>query len=285
MSVELDTDRPLPAPDDPVIETLFASRETAAACAFLLERREDPPTMAQWLEHSQQKFGKSNVHSQRRLREVRDQFVVPSQRPPGGGAPVYQIEGWRKIPAGGKIDSKLQAEVFERKGRFCRMCGATPPDVKLQIDHIVPAAWGGKTVLENLEPLCEPHNRGKQAFFASMNSYGGALARAIPLSTPWERIGELLKAFHEKGESVPVELIEVAARDTNKGDPTKRLRELRFVLGWDIVARRAKKEGITAVSYELISWKPWPAEGPAEAVNRYERERKRRKAEERTSSD
>ncbi|MFJ8624271.1 HNH endonuclease [Kitasatospora sp. NPDC093550] len=278
MPAELDTTRPLPAPDDPVIHTLFSSKETAAACAFLLSRREDPPTMAEWLDHAEQMFGKSNVHSQRRLREVRDQFVVSSSRPPGGRAPVYRLEGWRTEPAGGKIDSKLQAEVFERMGRYCHMCGATPPQVKLQIDHKVPAAWGGKTVIENLEPLCEDHNRGKQALFASMNTYSEALARALPLGNPWERIGELLKAFHEKGEAVPVKLIELAARDTNKGDPTKRLRELRFVLGWEITARRVKKDGVTAVSYELLSWKPWPAEGAPKAVNRYERERKRRKA-------
>ena len=41
----------------------------------------------------------------------------------------------------------------------------------------------------------------------------------------------------------------------------------------------------TVVEYELIEAKPWPPEGPKEAVNRYERERKRRKASERRGDD
>lgn len=69
------------------------------------------------------------------------------------------------------------------------------------------------------------------------------------------------------------------ARDTHKGDPKKRLRELRFVLGWDIVPHRTKENGVTTVTYELRGCKPWPSEGAPEAVKKYERDRKRRKDE------
>lgn len=51
------------------------------------------------------------------------------------------------------------------------------------------------------------------------------------------------------------------ARDTHKGDPKKRLRELRFVLGWDIAPHRVKENGVTAVTYELRAWKPGKPKG------------------------
>ncbi|MFD5029383.1 HNH endonuclease [Streptomyces sp. NPDC058405] len=273
------SERSLPAWDSAEIDTLFTSRETAEACRFLLKRRDDPPTMDEWIERSREVFGKGNVHTQRRLREVRDHFKVDSYRREGDGKWVYKLEGWSETPAGdnAKISPKLQAEVFTIKGRFCAMCGVGPKDSKLQIDHIVPRSWGGKTELDNLEPLCQPHNNGKKAFFKSLNPYGDALARSLHRPNPWERIGELLKAFADKGERTPAELIQIVARDTHKGDPKKRLRELRFVLGWDIAPHRTKENGVTTVTYELINSKPWPAESAPEVIKKYERERKRRK--------
>lgn len=284
---EVDSERPLPGSADPSIDDLFSSQETAEACRFLLTRRDSPPTMAEWLARSQQVFGKSNVHSQRRLREVRSHFVVQSRRRTGDGKWIYELLGWKKAASVAvKVSPRLQAEVFSQKGRFCQMCGRGPQDgVRLQIDHIVPESWGGKTEYSNLEPLCEEHNHGKQAFFASLDEFGPAIACALLCPDPWERIGELLIAFQDMGKPTPVELIELVAQDTHKGDPRKRLRELRFVLGWDIVAHRRKTDGVTEVTYELIRSQPWPAEGAAVAVADYERRRKERKAAERAAGE
>ncbi|WP_441250941.1 HNH endonuclease [Kitasatospora sp. McL0602] len=273
----------LPSADSDEVRAMFSNRETREAYRFLLERRNDPPTMAEWIERATAVLGKGNVHSQRRLRDVRDYFDVAAKRRPGDGEWVYQLEGRSQSPVADKserISPKLQAEVFTVKGRFCQMCGRGPGDkVKLQIDHIVPRSWGGETVLDNLEPLCQEHNNGKKAFFASLDPHSGAMKAAINRGNPWERIGELLKAFAREGRWTPVELIAVVARDTHKGDPLKRLRELRFVLGWNIVAHRAKVEGVTQVTYELRSWEPWPEEGAPAAVSEYERKRKREKGE------
>ncbi|WP_308271343.1 HNH endonuclease signature motif containing protein [Kitasatospora sp. SUK 42] len=248
----MDSERPLPDPTDPSVNDLFSSQEAAEACRFLLMRLDSPPTTAEWLARSQQVFGKSNVQSQRRLREVRSHFVVQSRRRTGDGKWIYQLLGWKKAASAAvKISARLQAEAFGKKGRFCQMCGRGPQDgIRLQIDHIAPESWGGKTVYSNLEPLCEEHNHGKQAFFASLDAFGPAIGRALPRPTPWERIGELLISFQEMGKSTPVELIELVAQDTHKGDPKKRLRELRFILGWDIVAHRRKTDGVTEVTYE-----------------------------------
>jgi hypothetical protein len=91
--------------------------------------------------------------------------------------------------------------------------------------------------------------------------------------------GGLLKGFFELGKACPVDLIFLVAIETHKGDPLKRLRELRFVLGWELKSSRQKDaDGVTHVTYELAEQPPaWPVEGPASAVLRYERERKARK--------
>lgn len=53
----------------------------------------------------------------------------------------------------------MAAKVIEMYGNRCANCGAK--DVKLEIDHIIPHARGGRTVLSNLQPLCGPCNRTK----------------------------------------------------------------------------------------------------------------------------
>lgn len=269
----------LPEPDSEELRRLLPGAEVREAYRFLYERRTDPPTMAEWVERSQGVFGRTNSNTGRRLRDVRNAFVVATYRQQGTGVWVYQLE--RQLDA--KLDAvaispKLQTEVFTMKGRYCAMCGLGPADgTKLQIDHIVPREWGGKTELENLEPLCVPHNHGKKAFFSTYDNVGPIIRDAMHHGDPWTRIGELLKGFRVSGQPCPVELVFLVARETHKGDPLKRLRELRFVLGWSIVSRRKKKDGVTSVTYELTSPAPaWPEGGPAVAVLAYERDRKRR---------
>jgi 5-methylcytosine-specific restriction endonuclease McrA len=45
----------------------------------------------------------------------------------------------------------------------CAICGKTPPDVKLEIDHIFPVSKGGTSAAPNLRFLCMEHNRKKSA--------------------------------------------------------------------------------------------------------------------------
>ncbi|KQY41876.1 HNH endonuclease [Cellulomonas sp. Root137] len=270
----------LPLPDSAEIQGSFSNRETREAYRFLYERRLSPPTMAEWIARAENVLGKANVHTSRRLRDVRDHFEVRSTKV--GSDWVYELVGRRTTPVakgGPRISPRLEAEVYTVKGRFCHMCGATPEDgAKLQIDHIIPRSWGGETSLENLEPLCAVHNNGKRNFFASFSPYADAIKLAIGQATPWERIGELLRSSRELGIWVPSELLPVVGRESHKGDPARRLRDLRVVLGWTIKAHKRKEGRGTKVEYELIADRPWPPEGAQEAVTRYERERKRRKA-------
>lgn len=67
-----------------------------------------------------------------------------------------------------EISQKLRAEVLDRNGFTCQMCGKTPgeidPDtgrkVRLHIGHIVDKSLGGKAELSNLRTLCSTCNQG-----------------------------------------------------------------------------------------------------------------------------
>ena len=66
------------------------------------------------------------------------------------------------------ISAKLRAEVLDRNGFTCQMCGLTPGDidpatsrtVRLHIGHIVDKSYGGKDELSNLRALCSSCNQG-----------------------------------------------------------------------------------------------------------------------------
>lgn len=66
------------------------------------------------------------------------------------------------------ISAKLRAEVLDRNGYTCMMCGQTPGDidpatgrkVRLHIGHIKDKSLGGKDELSNLRTLCSTCNQG-----------------------------------------------------------------------------------------------------------------------------
>lgn len=66
------------------------------------------------------------------------------------------------------ISARLRAEVLDRNGFTCQMCGLTPGDidpatgrkVRLHLGHIVDKSLGGKDELSNLRALCSTCNQG-----------------------------------------------------------------------------------------------------------------------------
>lgn len=54
--------------------------------------------------------------------------------------------------------------VMQKDNFRCRLCGASPAtdsSVKLHVDHIIPWANGGETIITNLQTLCSMCNLGK----------------------------------------------------------------------------------------------------------------------------
>ena len=61
----------------------------------------------------------------------------------------------------GPVSRGLRFDVFRRDRFICRYCGGRPPDVVLELDHVVPVADGGRSEEENLVTSCWDCNRGK----------------------------------------------------------------------------------------------------------------------------
>lgn len=66
------------------------------------------------------------------------------------------------------ISAKLRAEVLDRNGMTCQMCGVAAGDmdpetgrkVRLHIGHIIDKSLGGEPILSNLRALCSTCNQG-----------------------------------------------------------------------------------------------------------------------------
>lgn len=54
-------------------------------------------------------------------------------------------------------------DIFNRDNFICTYCGRSPPDVQLEIDHILPISQGGSNNIDNLTTSCMECNRGKSA--------------------------------------------------------------------------------------------------------------------------
>jgi 5-methylcytosine-specific restriction endonuclease McrA len=59
----------------------------------------------------------------------------------------------------GKITTAEWEELKDKYGNKCLRCGRT--DAKLELDHVVPLALGGKHSIENAQPLCRSCNASK----------------------------------------------------------------------------------------------------------------------------
>ncbi len=59
------------------------------------------------------------------------------------------------------LTKKIRFEIFKRDSFTCQYCGKTPPEVTLEIDHIIPRPKGGSDDINNLVTACFDCNRGK----------------------------------------------------------------------------------------------------------------------------
>lgn len=59
------------------------------------------------------------------------------------------------------VSKRLRYEILRRDNHACRYCGATAPDAKLNVDHVIPQSLGGSDKPENLVTSCTDCNAGK----------------------------------------------------------------------------------------------------------------------------
>ncbi|MCH8822098.1 MAG: HNH endonuclease [Planctomycetes bacterium] len=74
------------------------------------------------------------------------------------------VNARKSIPKGVRFD------VFKRDSFKCQYCGATAPDVLLEIDHIKPVSKGGTNDITNLITSCQACNTGKSDKLLDQNS-------------------------------------------------------------------------------------------------------------------
>ena len=125
--------------------------------------------------HELQAAADGAVQYSRRLRELREEegWKILSHHDTTDLKPGQYL--LREAPAEVReiafqrgISAKLRAEVLDRNGFTCQMCGLTPGEidpatsrkVRLHIGHVVDKSHGGKDELSNLRALCSTCNQG-----------------------------------------------------------------------------------------------------------------------------
>lgn len=142
------------------------------------------------------------------------------------------------VPKGRRkpISRKMRFEVLHRDSYRCRACGrGSENGVKLEIDHIIPVDWGGKTELSNLQTLCEECNAGKKAW---VSGYKAEQMKGIMCQATVEsRIESLFDLF--PNEDVPSHLIQLVSRGAL--DWQRALRRIRQRTGKKILPTAGKR--------------------------------------------
>ncbi len=125
--------------------------------------------------HELQTAADGAVQYSRRLRELRDEEGWPilshndsSELKPGQYLLRDEPHHKERPSFTRTISARLRAEVLDRNGFTCQMCGLTPGEidpasgrlVRLHIGHIKDKSLGGKDERSNLRTLCSTCNQG-----------------------------------------------------------------------------------------------------------------------------
>lgn len=263
---------PAPSPDEEDALDRLPSEAHGRIYRFLFDRRDNPPTMVEVIDHSRQLAGITRSQTDRRLRDLRDNFVIVMIR--RGKHHTYLLQGMREVPRTSRLrlPDRIKSEVFIHQR--CAQCGKTPNDdfVKLEVDHKLPLSWGGNNDIDNLQALCVECNHGKRDFFATMEPFAEQIRHASRETQVHRRIGELMKAFSSADLELPSQVLSVVASiGSYQDDWQKRARELR-VLGWGFTIRRATADGRVRSFYTLNSFEEWPHGDVGAEIRRLERE-------------
>ena len=127
------------------------------------------------------------------------------------------------------INNKLRAMVLLRDNSTCQMCGKSVAEdnIKINVDHIVPFEWGGETIIENLQCLCQQCNEGKKNWEKSENP--DLMISINSASSTKERLRLYFEYYPNK--PIGVEKLEVIAKTR---EWTRQLRYIRQEYNMDI---------------------------------------------------
>ena len=149
------------------------------------------------------------------------------------------------------VSVRTRFEVFKRDRFTCSYCGQTPPDVLLEVDHVLPLAAGGSDDIENLTTSCKDCNRGKAANLLSEGT--APVVRQSEVDDLSERVAQA-EAYAEL---------------------MQRLRGLednqyyQFIEAWANAFRATLKEDDRGTYWRLTyAWEQWPREASVRSILR-----------------
>jgi len=67
-----------------------------------------------------------------------------------------------------QITRRLRFKILDRDNFTCQYCGRKAPDVKIEVDHVLPLCKGGGHSPKNLKACCYDCNIGKSGTFISL---------------------------------------------------------------------------------------------------------------------
>jgi DNA-directed RNA polymerase subunit RPC12/RpoP len=108
------------------------------------------------------------------------------------------------------LSKTVRFEVFKRDHFACQYCGATPPAVVLEVDHIEPVALGGGDDEGNLVTACFDCNRGKAArdLGVTPESLNTRAARVAEAEEQLAGYREIMRAVEARKEADAWEVVE-----------------------------------------------------------------------------
>lgn len=146
-----------------------------------------------------------------------------------------------------KLSQRTRFEVFKRDRFKCQYCGASAPDVLLEVDHIVAVANGGDDGLLNLVTACESCNAGKSAVpLADSSTVKRQLAQVRNLAERREQL-EMLVKWRDGLQSLEEEKVAIVVAKVNE-----RLAPMKHFLNEECIARVRswiKRFGLESVLY------------------------------------
>lgn len=98
----------------------------------------------------------------RRIRELTEAgWDISSQNDdPSLPTGAYRLESLEQGPARAPSSTARRYEILTRDNHCCRDCGASPPEVRLQVHHVHHRQHGGDDSDENLRTLCSACHAG-----------------------------------------------------------------------------------------------------------------------------